>query len=239
MTETERGVALLRDLPDEQKPRERLARYGPENLESHELIAILLRTGTHGKDVMTLAKDMLEKFGLLGLANASLEELIASEPGIGPAKASELRAAMVLGPRAAKEPTRRKTMRCPDDVAAEVLDDMSVLDKEHVRVLALDVRLNLLGIANVYEGSVHSSQVRYAELFRSAIRLNASAVVLVHNHPSGDPTPSAADIAMTKGVVEAGKLLDIERQRPHRHRRWPLRQPSCRGVGVPRCVGVT
>jgi DNA repair protein RadC len=210
MDDSAHGLALLRDLPADEKPRERLALYGPENLRSEELIAILLRTGTRGKDVMAVSKSLLDQFGLAGLANATVKELVAAEDGIGPAKASELRAAMVLGLRATKEQAGRKPLRNPEDVAVMLSGEMSLLDREEVRVVALDVRLKPLGIANMYQGSAHTTQVRYGELFRSAIRLNASAMVVVHNHPSGDPSPSSADIAMTKGLVASGQLLDIE-----------------------------
>ena len=205
------GSVLIRELPAEERPRERLARYGADVLQTAELIAILLRTGTAGTDVMGVANGLLKRFdGLPGLARASLGELSAA-PGIGPAKASELQAAIALGVRAAavsQDPKR--FLKNPEDVANLVLNEMTLMDQEHVRVIALDVRLALLKVIEVYRGSVHSTHVRYGELFRDAIKLNAAAVVLVHNHPSGDPTPSAADIAMTRGMVEAGKLLDID-----------------------------
>jgi DNA repair protein RadC len=136
---------------------------------------------------------------------------MADTPGIGPAKAAELKAAIAIGIRAASVSLEAKRyVKNPEDVANLVLNEMTLLDQEHVRVIVLDVRLALLKVIEVYRGSVHSTHVRYGELFRDAIKLNAAAVVLVHNHPSGDPTPSAADIAMTKGMVEAGKLLDID-----------------------------
>jgi DNA repair protein RadC len=205
------GHVLIRELPAEERPRERLARYGADVLGTAELIAILLRTGTAGTDVMGVANDLLKRFGGLSeLARASLEEMAAA-PGIGPAKAAELQAAIALGIRAASVSQEAKRyVKSPEDAADLVLHEMTLLDQEHVRVIALDVRLTLLKVVEVYRGSVHSTHIRYAELFRDAVRLNAAAVVLIHNHPSGDPTPSAADIAMTKGMIQAGKLLDID-----------------------------
>lgn len=204
---------LIRDLPATERPRERLRDVGAENLSSAELIAILLRTGIEGVSALALAQDLLRRFGnLAGLAQASHAELCATR-GLGPAKAAELRAALTLGVRAASEaPDTRRPMRGPDDVARVVLGDMSLLDQEEVRVLNLDRRLQLVGISNVYRGSVHSVIVRYPDLFRDAVRAGATGIVVVHNHPSGDPTPSAADIAMTKGLVAAGELLDIDVQ---------------------------
>jgi DNA repair protein RadC len=160
---------LMRDMPTEERPRERLLRYGADVLQSAELIAILLRTGTAGADVMAVANGLLQRFGgLSGLARASIVEL-SGVPGIGPAKAAELRAAIALGVRAASESEDRPVLRSPEDVANRVLHRMSLLDQEHVRVISLDVRLRLLGESDVYRGSVHSSHVRYGELLRDPV----------------------------------------------------------------------
>lgn len=206
------GAVMVREMPAEERPRERLARYGADVLRTAELIAILLRTGKAGSDVMSVAEGLVRDFGLEGLARASVAEL-EMVPGLGPAKAAELKAAITLGVRAASvSPESRPVLKTPEDIADLMLHEMSLKDREHVRVVNLDVRLRLLKVSEVYIGSVHQAQVRYAELFRDAIKTAAACVVLVHNHPSGDPTPSAADIAMTKGMVAAGELLDIELQ---------------------------
>ena len=206
------GAVMVREMPAAERPRERLARYGADVLASAELIAILLRTGKAGMDVMAVAEGLVRDFGLEGLARATIAEL-ETVPGLGPAKAAELKAAITLGVRAASvSPESRPLLKTPEDIADLMLHEMSMKDREHVRVVNLDVRLRLLKVSEVYIGSVHTAQVRYAELFRDAVRTGASAVVLVHNHPSGDPTPSLADIAMTKGMVAAGELLDIELQ---------------------------
>ena len=207
------AAVMVREMPAEERPRERLARYGADVLASAELIAILLRTGTAGTDVMAVANGLLSRFGGLGgLARASLAEMSAA-PGIGPAKAAELKAAIALGVRAASEsPDSRKLLKSPEDVADYMLHRMSLQSQEVVVVLNLDTRMRLLQESKVYEGSVHQAHVRFGELLRDALKVNASSIVLVHNHPSGDPTPSAADIAMTKGLVAAGELMGVDVQ---------------------------
>ena len=204
-------VTLIHDLPAAERPRERLRDFGPAALSNAELVAILLRTGARGKSAVALAQELLIRFGsVAGLAQASHAELCAT-PGLGPAKASELLAAVTLGIRAASlSAESRPRLQNPEDIADLVLQEMSLLKQEAVRVYQLDTRLRLMGWTEVYRGSVHTTPVRHGELLRDAIRANASAVVLVHNHPSGDPTPSASDIMMTKGLVDAGALLDIE-----------------------------
>jgi DNA repair protein RadC len=130
---------------------------------------------------------------------------------MGLAKAVQLKAALELGRRLLlTSPNDRPTVRSPGDAAALIMLDMAALEQEHMRVLLLDTRNRVIAITEVYKGSLNTSMIRVAELFRDAIRQNCAAVILAHNHPSGDPTPSPEDIAVTKQVVEAGKLLDIE-----------------------------
>jgi DNA repair protein RadC len=202
---------LIHDLPPAERPRERLRDAGPAALSNAELIAILLRTGLRGKSAVTLAHDILARFDdVTGLAQASYAELCTID-GLGPAKAAEILAAVTLGVRAASaNPETRRRLQSPADIADLVMQEMSLLKQEAVRVFQLDSRLRLLGSTEVYRGSVHTTPVRHGELLRDAIRANASAIVVVHNHPSGDPTPSAADISMTQGLHAAGVMLDIE-----------------------------
>lgn len=202
---------LIHDLPLADRPRERLRDFGAANLRSDELIAILLRTGFTKRGVLEVAADLLKRFGgLPGLARASYEDLCA-EPGLGPAKAAELQAAITLGIRAsAITPDERPLLRNPEAVADLMLNEMSLFDQEVVRVLSLDTRLRLMKKSDVYRGSVHSTAVRHGELLRDAVKVNATAIILLHNHPSGDPTPSAADIAMTKGLHAAAKIMEID-----------------------------
>jgi DNA repair protein RadC len=203
--------ALIRDLPATERPRERLRDYGAGSLSTGELLAIVLRTGASRESVLALASRLLSRHGgLVGLARAGFGEL-CQERGLGEAKAAQLKAAFELGRRlASAQPEERATVRSPEDVANLLLPEMGLLVQEELRVVLLNTRNQVLGVHTVYRGSVNTSLVRVGELFREAVRQNCPALVLVHNHPSGDPAPSADDVAMTKQAVEAGRLLDIE-----------------------------
>lgn len=210
MTKRNRGYRIT-DLATEERPRERLARLGPEALRNAELVAILLRAGIRGLNAVQLAqKILLEAGGLVGLQRISYEELRGFK-GLGPAKAAQLKAAVELGRRLSiATPEERPTIQSPEDAAGLLLYDMGGLEREHLRVLILDTRNRLLRMREVYRGSLNTSWIRIAEVFRDPVRMNAAAVIIAHNHPSGDPTPSPEDVAVTKSLVEAGKLLDIE-----------------------------
>jgi len=202
---------MIRDLPAAERPRERLALAGPSALSTAELLAIILRVGVGGENVLRMAERLLVQYkGLDGLARASFAQLCA-EKGLGPAKAAQVKAALELGRRLlVAAPYERPAVRSPADAAALVLLEMAALEQEHLRVILLDTRNRVIAISEVYKGSVNTSLIRVAEVFRDAIRHNCAAVIIVHNHPSGDPTPSPEDVAVTKQIVEAGKLLDIE-----------------------------
>jgi len=203
---------LIRDLPATERPRERLRDAGANALSAAELLAILLRTGTAKESALSQATRLLARFqSLEGLRNVPFQEL-CNEHGIGEAKAAQIKAALELGLRAAKKDgaDRRPIVRSPDDIAALVLHEMSALEQEQVRVMLLDVRNHVLGLPTVYVGSVHSTNVRIGELLADALRVKAAAIVLLHNHPSGDPAPSAADVQMTKQLGEAAKLMDVD-----------------------------
>jgi DNA repair protein RadC len=202
---------LIRDLPVSERPRERLRDYGASALSNAELLAIILRTGARRESVLALATRLLSSYrGLVGLARISFGEL-CNEKGLGEAKAAQLKAALELGRRlSSTQPEERVTVRSPADIANLLLTEMGLLEQERLRVVLLNQRNQVLSIPEVYRGSVNSSLIRVAELFREAVRQNCPAIVLVHNHPSGDPTPSNDDIVMTKQAVEAGKLLDVE-----------------------------
>lgn len=209
--ETTSYSPLIKDLPATERPRERLRDYGPAALSTSELLAIILRTGTRGESVLNMANRLVARHGGLGgLARASLSELQA-EKGLGLAKSCDLKAALELGCRlAAEHPEERPTVLSPQDVMNLLGTQMSLLDQEQLRVVLLDTRNRVLGIPTVYAGNVNTSVIRVGELFREAIRSNAVAVVVVHNHPSGDPTPSSEDVAVTRLIADAGKLLNIE-----------------------------
>ncbi|UCC64043.1 MAG: DNA repair protein RadC [Anaerolineae bacterium] len=201
----------IHEMPAGERPRERLERYGAAALSNAELMAIILRGGVKGQSVLNLAQALLARHGgLMGLARASFAELCA-EHGVGPAKTTQIKAALELGRRLLIEsPDARPQITSPADAANLVQLEMSLLEKEEVRVLVLDTRNRVLDIPTVYVGSLNTSVVRVAELFRDAIKQNAAAIIVVHNHPSGDPTPSPEDVRLTEMLVEAGKLLDVE-----------------------------
>jgi DNA repair protein RadC len=201
----------ITDLATSERPRERLAQLGPQALSTAELIAILLRVGTHGENAVQVGQRLLQTFGgLSGLHRASFDEVCAQH-GIAEAKASQLKAAIELGRRLTLEaPQDHPVIQSPADAAALLQYEMSALEQEELRVILLDTRNQVLDISRVYRGSLNSSQVRVGELFKTAIRRNAAAILVVHNHPSGDPTPSPDDVVLTRAVIEAGRLLDIE-----------------------------
>jgi DNA repair protein RadC len=202
---------LIRDLPATERPRERLRDYGAGSLSTGELLAIVLRTGASRESVLALASRLLSRNGgLVGLARAGFGEL-CQERGLGEAKAAQIKAAFELGRRlASAQPEERASVRSPQDVANLLLPEMGLLEQEELRVVLLNTRNQVLGVHTVYRGSVNTSLVRVGELFREAVRRNCPALVLAHNHPSGDPAPSADDVAMTRQAVQAGRLLDIE-----------------------------
>ena len=204
-------TTMIRDLPMGERPRERLWDHGPGYLSNAELIAILLRTGVTGENVLNLAVRLLSHFqGVAGLARATYKE-ICSLKGISEAKACQLMAAFELGRRLVSlQPEDRAVIRCPEDVANLLAAEMSLLDQEHLRVLLLDTKNNVIGVNEIYIGNVNSSVVRAAEVFRPAIRDNSVAIIVVHNHPSGDPTPSPEDVAITEQLRDSGDLLGVE-----------------------------
>jgi DNA repair protein RadC len=201
----------ITDLAADERPRERLVRYGPSVLANSELLAMLLRVGVEGENVVQLAERLLKNFGgLPGLHRASMDEIIAIH-GMGPAKAAQLKAALEIGERLRRAtPDEKPVIHSPQDAAELVQHELSALEQEELRVILLDTRNRVQGIETVYRGSLNSSQVRVGELFKAAIRKNAAAVIIAHNHPSGDPTPSPDDVAVTRAFTQAGKLLDVE-----------------------------
>jgi DNA repair protein RadC len=201
----------IRDFPAEERPRERLRSRGAANLSTAELMAILLRTGSEGENVLALAARMLTALdGLQGLARVSYDEL-CSLKGVSDAKACQLLAGIELGIRvAAAQPADRPRVNTPEDIAKLYMAEMSAFDREHMRIVLMNTKNEVLGFEDLYTGSVNAALVRPAEVFASAVRRNLPSVVVIHNHPSGDPAPSEEDIRITRQLVEAGKVLDIE-----------------------------
>ncbi|MDA1188226.1 MAG: DNA repair protein RadC [Chloroflexi bacterium] len=211
MTDQPQYTTLIRDMPTGERPRERLRDLGPGALSTSELIAILLRTGIEGQNVLNLAAALLARFsGTGGLARASFGEL-AGHKGMGAAKASQVLAAFELGRRLVSlHPEDRAVIRSPQDVQNLLGPEMGLLDQEHLRVLSLTTKNEVKGVHPVYVGNVNSSIVRVSELLRPAVRENCPSVIVVHNHPSGDPTPSAEDILITRKIRSGAEMLDIE-----------------------------
>ena len=201
----------IKDLPVEERPRERLKKYGAGSLANAELLAIILRTGVGGENVLNLATRLLARFGgLMGLARASVSEL-CGEKGIGVAKAAQLKAAMELGRRLLiASPEERLQVKSPADAANLMMTEMGMLEQEHMRLILLDSKNYILDTPTMYIGSLNTSVIRVGELFREAIKQNSAAIIVVHNHPSGDPTPSPEDVAVTELITQAGQLLDID-----------------------------
>lgn len=211
MNESTKPVYRITDLAIDERPRERLARLGPQALSNAELLAILLRVGVTGENAVQVGQRLLQTFGgLAGLHKATFDE-VRAQHGIGEAKVAQIKAAIELGRRLMLEsPEERPMINSPADAAALVQYEMSGLEQEHLRVFLLDTRNRVLDIVEVYKGSVNSAQVHVGEVFKPAIRRGAPAIIVVHNHPSGDPTPSPDDVAVTRAIVQAGKLLDID-----------------------------
>jgi DNA repair protein RadC len=201
----------IRDLPADLRPRERMVYAGPAALNTAELLAIILRVGGRGENVIRMAERLLQRFdGVAGLAQANFDEL-CQEHGVGEAKAAQIKAALELGKRlVATLPQERPQVRSPGDVASLLMVEMGLLEQEHLRVVLLDTKNRVIRVEGVYEGSLNTAVVRVGEVLRPAVRANCASIVIVHNHPSGDPTPSPEDVRVTELIVEAGKLLDID-----------------------------
>jgi DNA repair protein RadC len=207
----ERATATTGFLPLYERPRERLALHGAGALSAAELIGVLWGSGTRGHTAVDAAFDALRRHeGLVGLARATDVEL-GAVPGVGPVRAAQLSAAFELGRRLVTDwPQGRWTVRAPQDVGERLVPQMGYLEREELRVVLLNTRNAVLRQVTVYQGNVSSSLVRIGELFRDAVRLNATGVILVHNHPSGDSTPSPDDLRLTAEALAAGRLLDIQ-----------------------------
>ncbi len=199
------------EMPHHERPRERLRDYGPEALSDAELLAILLRVGVSGVNVIQLAQQLLIEFGgWRGLQNASFQH-VSRQHGMGEAKAAQLKAALEIGRRLAVLGVQdRLQIRSPADVASLMQIEMSHLDQEHLKAICVDTKNRVMKVQNIYIGTLDSAGLRVGEVFKEAIKLNSAAIIVCHNHPSGDPTPSPEDIAVTRQIVEAGTLLDVD-----------------------------
>lgn len=201
----------LRDLPREDRPRERMLQFGARILSNSELIAILLRTGTVAESAIGLAQRVLkEAGGIRGLVDMSTAQLTAIK-GIGNAKALQLQAGIELGRRLAQsELDPAFIVRSPEDVARYVMEDLRYLQKEHFVCLFLNTKNHVIARETLSIGSLNASIVHPREVFRAAIQRGSASLICIHNHPSGDPTPSPEDIDMTHRLVQAGQVIGIE-----------------------------
>lgn len=201
----------IKDLPKEDRPRERLLNYGANHLSNQELLAILIGSGTKRESVMDLSNRILMHFeGLHLLADATIEELTAIK-GIGQAKGVSILAAIELGKRINQyKPSERYVIRSPKDGADFVMEEMRSLNQEHFVVIFLDTKNQIIHHQTIFIGSLNSSIVHPREIFREAVKRSAASIICAHNHPSGDPSPSQEDIHVTRRLVEAGKMIGIE-----------------------------
>lgn len=201
---------LIKEMPVNERPRERLEFYGAGALSNAELLAIALRTGSQRENAVGLAQQLISRFrGLEGLVRASVQEL-CEVSGVGPAKATQIKAALELGRRLAfSAGDARPQIKSPEDAANLLMATMSAEMQEQLRVLLLDSKHYVQRMPVVYVGNVNTAIIRVAEVFRDAIKDNAVAIIVAHNHPSGDPAPSKEDVALTADLVRAGALLGI------------------------------
>jgi DNA repair protein RadC len=201
----------IHDLPAQERPRERLAAQGAEKLSNAELIAIVLRTGMKGMSAIHIAEQLLRQFGTLhNLANTSLDDL-RKVKGIGRDKAVALKAAFTLARNMARElRAESPLLDTPERIADLLREDNRSLAVESFQVVLLNTRRKLIRVEQISQGTLDTLLVHPREVFRAAISANAAAIVIVHNHPSGDPTPSEADIKVTRDLIRAGQLLKID-----------------------------
>lgn len=201
---------VMREIPNSERPREKLLRYGPDRLESRDLLALLLGTGTRSLSALGLADRLLVKFqSIHGIASASIEELTTLS-GVGVAKAAQIVAAVELGRRLRTATPTDEPIRSAKDVVSRFAGKLSDARREEVWALLLDTKNRVIGKHVISIGHLSGAPVHPRELFHEAVRRSAASVIVVHNHPSGDPTPSPDDIALTKRLREAGLLIGIE-----------------------------
>ena len=204
---------MMKDLPASERPREKLMNHGAEALSNAELLAILLRTGTQEESVMRLAERILIEAGedgLGGLAHSSIESLMKRK-GVGEAKAITIAAALELGKRVAiGDSKKRVVIRSSDDIANYMMPRLRYCDREHFYAILLNTKNHIIASPLISIGTLSESLVHPRELFKEAVNHSSSSIILVHNHPSGAPSPSREDIMMTRRIIEGGRLLDIQ-----------------------------
>ena len=205
-------MAMVRELPVDERPRERLLALGPGFLSNAELLAIVLRNGSKERSALQLAQDILSLYkddGVSALGRITAGELMCLQ-GIGSAKAAEVMAAVELGKRLNAHISRQRAMvTCPEDAADYAMPRFRYEDREHFAVILLNVKNHILSMPVISVGSLTASVAHPREVFKAAIQQTAASIILVHNHPSGDPTPSEEDIEVTSRMVQVGEVIDI------------------------------
>jgi DNA repair protein RadC len=201
----------VRDLPKPERPRERLQKLGPDALSSQELLALIISRGIPKKSVMTIAQELLAKFGnVKAIGQATLEELCQIK-GIGIAKAAQIKASFELAKRENLETAEENfDIKNPEAVCRVISSSIKEKAKEHFKLILLNSRNKKIGISTISIGTLTTSLVHPREVFKDAITHSAASVILAHNHPSGDPEPSEDDLKITKKLVESGKILGVE-----------------------------
>jgi len=202
---------FIKEMPKNERPRERFIKHGREALSNHELIAIILRTGSKTQSVLDLAQKIYYNYASIKALNQADVMSLTKLPGVGPTKAIQLLSALELGRRLYQEEFIERTeLTSPKSVFDYMAQDVDMLDQEHFFVLYLDTKGRLIKKTLLFKGSLNASLVHPREVFKHAVTLSAASLIMVHNHPSGDPTPSQSDIKITDMMIKNGKLMDIE-----------------------------
>lgn len=200
------------DMPENERPKEKLLRYGAESLSNPELLAIILRTGTKGENVLSLSQRIISEFnGLNGILNASIKEMTEIK-GVKESKASQMIAIAELFKRfnTYKSFNEFKRVTSPNDVASMLYGEMGTFNQEVLKLIILNTKNEIIKIKDVFKGSLNSSLIHPREIFNEAIRNSAASIIICHNHPSGDPTPSDEDIKVTIRLKECGEIIGIK-----------------------------
>ena len=201
----------MKDLPENERPTEKLVNHGARSLSNSELIAVIIRTGSRDYSVIELANRLLstKEDGVASLADTSVEE-ITRVKGIGNCKAAQILAAVELGKRIVlAETEHKKKVTSPLDIVDFFMADMQYLKREHFKIVMLDTKNHIIGVEEISVGNLNSSIVHPREVYKQAIKRSSASIILVHNHPSGDPTPSREDINITRRLMESGEILGI------------------------------
>ncbi|AFS78020.1 DNA repair protein RadC [Gottschalkia acidurici 9a] len=201
----------MKDLPENERPTEKLVNHGAMSLSNSELIAVIIRTGSRDHSVIELANQLLStrEDGIASLADSSIEEIIRVK-GIGNCKAAQILAAVELGKRIVlSEAKNKKKITSPLDIVDFFMADMQYLKREHFKIVMLDTKNHIIGVEEISVGNLNSSIVHPREVYKQAIKRSSASIILVHNHPSGDPTPSKEDINITRRLMESGEILGI------------------------------